>query len=398
MKAMAGIVIIGAGQCGVQAAFALRDLGYRGPVTLIGSQKNLPCERAPLTQKDAGSPKPFHRKSTYSKADIDLRLGLDVEKIDLRKKRVVLSNDDVLNYQKLLLTTGAKPKVFAGLAECQYLRSSADARALHAEFKPGVRIGIVGGGFIGLELAAAARQAGAEVTVFEAGPRILGRTVPPEIAAIVEKRHRAEGVEIRTGVGVISATRNSIKLVGGTKLDFDLAIACVGAEPATDIAEKARLIVDNGVVVDDMFRSSAPDVFAAGDCCNFEWRGYRARLQARRAYKDQGAFAAASMLGKEIQYDKVPGLLSHQFDLSLRVAGQFNPTPETWLRDLPGNTRLVFQCDDTGQLSAAAGIGSGNAVSRDISIFEKLIEKRAVLDPHLLADPANNLNRLLQAI
>ena len=394
---MAGVVIIGAGECGVRAAFALREHGFEGSVILIGDENALPYERPPLSKGGGFEPKAIRSKAAYAEARIDLRLGKRVGSIEAARKHVRLEDGSIVSYDRLLIATGARARLFAGMDGCMTLRTAADAAQITRLFADGTRVGIVGGGFIGLELAATARMRGSEVTVIEAGPRILGRAVPEEIAAVVHARHLTEGVGIKTSVPVARVHANTIELGDGTALTFDLVIAGVGAVPNTEVAEIGGLRVDNGIVVDGAFRTSVPDIFAAGDCCNFPWRGHRVRLESWRAAQDQGGHAAAAMLGGSAEYAKAPWFWSDQYDLSLQVAGIFDPAREVRRRGTSDDTILVFQCDEEGRLSAVAGIGSGNVVAKDIRLLEKLIERGASLDSAALADPSVNLKVLLKA-
>ena len=313
-----GMVIIGAGECGVRAAFALREKGYEGPVTLVGDEASLPYERPPLSKEIPVTPRPIRQEEDYLQADITLKRGVRVQAIDRQKKTVHLADGTTFGYNKLLLATGAKARLFPGMEACLTMRTDADAHSILSKLGKGANIGIIGGGFIGLELAAVARKAGAEVTVVEAAPRILGRAVPNEIASVLHERHRAEGVTLMTGTGVSGANDTTINLADGRKMTFDMVVAGVGAAPKSALAEAAGLEVANGIVVDSDFRTSDPNIFAAGDCSNFEWRGARVRLESWKAAQDQGVHAAAAMLGIKERYTKVPWFWSDQYDLGFR--------------------------------------------------------------------------------
>ncbi|MEQ8368534.1 MAG: FAD-dependent oxidoreductase, partial [Roseicyclus sp.] len=234
-------------------------------------------------------------------------------------------------------------------------------------------------------------------TVIEGAKRLLQRAVPAPIADVIHRRHEAEGVTLRTDTGVASADKTSATLADGTALSFDAVIAGVGALPNTELARKTGLIVANGIVVDETFRTSDPHIYAGGDCCNFDWAGERVRLESWKAAQDQGAHIAAAMMGEATPYAKVPWFWSDQYDLMLQVAGLFDMTGPIQERPMPDGQRLVFQCDMQGRLCAAAGIGPGNGIAKEISIFEKLIARGAILDPADLRDPEHNLKRLLRA-
>lgn len=392
---MDGVVIIGAGECGVRAAFSLRENGYSGEVTLIGAEASPPYERPPLSK--VGEIRAIRTAEAYSDHQIALRLGEAVTHIDLGNRLVSLSGGEAVTYDHLLLATGARARLFPGMEGCLTLRTNLDAQVILSRLTPGAKIGIIGGGFIGLELAALARRAGAEVTVVEAGQRLLGRAVPPQIAHVLQDRHCVEGVSLKLETAVAGASATRINLANGTSMEFDAVIAGVGALPETGLAEAAGLAVQNGIVVDCDFRTSDAHVFAAGDCCNFDWRGQRVRLESWKAAQDQGEHVALAILGQSVPYIKVPWFWSDQYDLSLQVAGIFDLGVPIHSRVTGDGTTVVFQCDAEQNLVAAAGIGPGNATSKDIRIFEKLIERRTIVDADRLADPSQNLKRLLAA-
>lgn len=391
------IVIIGAGECGVRAAFALREQGFAGRITVVGEETGLPYERPPLSKAVDSSVRPIRPEAAYAAAGIGLRRGDRATEIDRAAQRVSLHSGQSLAYDALLIATGARARLFPTMESCRTLRTDADAVAILDSITPGVFLGIIGGGFIGLELAAVARLRGAHVTVFEAGARLLGRAVPAEIAHLVADRHLAEGVAIETGVEIAAATDTTVSLSYGETRNFDMVVAGIGSLPNTELAEAAGIEVSNGIRVDAAFKTSDPHIFAAGDCCSFDWRGAPVRLESWKAAQDQGAFVAEAMLGKADSYRAVPWFWSDQYDLTLQVAGIFDPGLAISQRPTADGQCIVFQCNSAGHLIAAAGIGPGNSIAKDIRIFEKLIERDAPLDAGLLADPSQNIKRLLRA-
>ena len=282
------------------------------------------------------------------------------------------------------------------------MRSFDDALVIRRLLSPEMRVAVIGGGFIGLELAASAAKRGAAVTVIEALPRVLMRGVPEEIASIVTERHRAEGADIRTGTGIsaISGDANEVRvaLVDGTDVAADLLVVGIGAVPVTDLAESAGLAVENGIAVDRFLRTSDPDIFAAGDCCSFPleiYGGRRVRLESWRNAQDQGSLAAKNMLGAEEPVSAVPWFWSDQHDLTLQIAGLAEGADRHVRRDLGGGAFILFHLAPDGRLLAASGIGKGNAVARDIRLAEMLIAKRARPDPEALGSPDVKLKALL---
>ena len=396
---MSGIVIIGAGECGVRAAFSLRERGFVGPVTLINGEAGAPYERPPLSKNMNLQPKLIRSLDDYVDANIDMRSSVMALYIEPGQKKIVLSDNSTLFYDKLLIATGARANVLSGMENTLTLRTDKDANEILSKLKPRSHIGVIGGGFIGLELAATAVQAGARVTVIEGAKHILQRTVPKQIADLLYERHIAEGVEIRTETVVRSANATSITLDDDTILEFDAVVAGVGALPNTEIARKASLTVTNGIAVDSNFCTSDPSIYAAGDCCNFNWRGKLVRLESWKAAQDQGVHAAACMLGADESYNKVPWFWSDQYDLTLQVAGLFDINAEIKSRNSETNTHIVFQCDSENKLLAVAGIGigTGNAASKELKIFEKLIERKLRVDKTQLMDASFNPKILLKA-
>ncbi|WP_312798044.1 NAD(P)/FAD-dependent oxidoreductase [Tianweitania sp.] len=408
----AGMVIVGAGECGIRAAMSLREQGYHGRVTLIGAEAHLPYERPPLS-KDAmagesmPTPKTITSRDLLDAQRISLISGVTVGAIDRAGRFVRLSTGESIPYDKLLLATGAEPRrlpMAEGLSRCATLRTFDDALAIRSHLSRGIRVAVIGGGFIGLELAASARRLGCPVTVIESLPRILARAVPVEIAAIIHAEHIAHGVDIRTGAGLVSMVEGpgglSIALTDGTSVEADLCIIGIGAVPHVSLAEEAGLTVDNGIAVDAELRTDDPHIFAAGDCCSFPldlYGGRRIRLEAWRNAQEQGALAAANMLGGHEGHKAVPWFWSDQYGLGLQIAGLCDEGSQTVRRDVSGGAFILFHLADHGRLVAASGIGPGNTIARDIRLAEMLIAKRACPPIDKLAAADTKLKALLAA-
>ena len=406
-----GMVIIGAGECGGRAALALRDLGYEGPVTLVGDEPHLPYERPPLSKEamtgEAPAIKAIATDALFAERSIRHIHSVRAVAIDRAAHAVRLSDGSSLAYGKLLLATGSVPRKLPmpGLGpRCIYLRTFDDALAIRAHLGAGNRVAIIGGGFIGLELAAAARKLGATVTVIEAQLRILMRGVPAEIAEIIRKAHEAEGVSIRAGQGIAAIVGEGaevgITLADGQKIVADLMVIGIGAMPVTTLAAEAGLTIDNGIAVDDRLQTEDPDIFAAGDCCSFPlaiYGGRRVRLEAWRNAQEQGALAARNMLGADEAHAAVPWFWSDQYGLTLQIAGLSDEGRTSVRRDLDDDAFILFHLAEDGRLVAASGIGPGNAVARDIRLAEMLIAKRASPAPEALGSQTVKLKSLLAA-
>ena len=407
---MADFVIVGAGECGARAAFALREKGFDGTITLIGGEAHLPYERPPLSKEvlvAGAGPKLVADAERYAATGIAVLPGRTVLAIDRAGRRVLLGDGAALPYDKLLLATGARPRALPGTAcggRIAALRSHDDAQRIRAHLVEGSHIAILGGGFIGLELAASARKLGASVTLVEGLPRVLSRGVPAEIAAIVAGRHAEEGVDVLCGAKVANIEERpgevSLMLEDGRVVAASLLVVGIGAVPNTELAEAAGLAVDNGIAVDGLLRSSDPDIFAAGDCTSYPLPLYgdrRVRLESWRNAQEQGQLAAANMLGGEEAHCAVPWFWSDQYDMTLQIAGLADGAAATVRRDLGEGAFILFHLDAGGRLIAASGIGRGNAVARDIRLAEMLIAARRHPDPAALAAPETKLKTLLAA-
>lgn len=403
------IVIVGAGECGARAAFALRDKGYEGEITLIGAEPHLPYERPPLSKEglaEAHGPKHIADAERYQAQVIKVFVDTTVEAIDRTAKRLRTADGRELAYDRLLLATGASPRLFPGqplaAPSVRMLRTHTDATAIRTALAPGKVVAIIGGGFIGLELAATARKLGAHVVLLEGQPRVLSRGVPEEIAAIVAERHRSEGVDIRCNAAIAGveadAERARIALANGDVVAADLVVVGIGAVPNTALAEAAGLAIDNGIAVDETLCTSDPDIFAAGDCCSFplgHYGGRRLRLEAWRNAQDQGTLAAANLLGAAEPVTSLPWFWSDQYDLTLQIAGLAEGA--TVRRELGDGAFILFHLDASGRLIGASGIGTGNAVARDIRLAEMLIAAGKRPDPQALGSSETKLKALLAA-
>jgi 3-phenylpropionate/trans-cinnamate dioxygenase ferredoxin reductase subunit len=364
------MLIVGAGQCGGRAALTLREQGYDGPVTLIGDEPHLPYERPPLSKDVMVSevePKPrfIADQKIFIDRKIQCMTGTRAIAIDRRERAVALANSRTLPYEKLLLATGAVPRRLplpgAEGGRCAYLRTHDDALRIRKVLAADSHVAVLGGGFIGLELAASARKRGARVTVIEALPRILTRGVPDEIADVIDARHRAGGVVLACAKSLSALRENAggieITLADGSFISADLLVIGIGAVPVTDLAQEAGLVIDNGIAVDTQLRTSDPNIYAAGDCCSFPvaiYGGRRVRLECWRNAQDQGELAARNMLGAEESASAAPWFWSDQYDLRLQIAGLPEEGRRLVRRDLPDGAFILFHLADDGRLVAAS--------------------------------------------
>ena len=406
-------MIVGGGECGVSAALAAREHGYAGQVTIIGKEVHLPYERPPLSKdmlcvEAMPTPKTIASPNRLAANAITFMAGTTVTAIVPEARTVGLADGGAVTYDKLLIATGSRPRMLptADLPDERIacLRTFDDALRIRGFLEPDRHVVIIGGGFIGLEVAAAARRRGAQATVVEALPRVLSRVVPEEIATAVAERHRAEGVAIHSGVRVESIETGQstviVRLADGRHVAADSLVIGIGAGPVTDLAEVAGLEVADGILVDDRLRTSVPDIYAGGDCCAFPLPIYghrRVRLECWRNALAQGALAARNMLGADEAVSDVPWFWSDQYDLTLQIAGLPGAGTTTVRRDLGNGAFLLFHLHDDGRLVAASGIGKGTSIARDIRIAEMLIAQRIKSDAATLSAPTIRLKSLLAA-
>jgi 3-phenylpropionate/trans-cinnamate dioxygenase ferredoxin reductase subunit len=407
-----GMVIVGAGEAGARAAIELRTQGWNGSITLIGEEKKTSYERPPLSKdclltEEEPSPVFILDQGKLAQLTIEFLPGMAVTEIDRNNRSVVLTDGRRIGYERLLLATGARPRKLSlegsDVSNILYLRTFADALAIRSGLLPGKHVAVIGGGFIGLEVAASARKRGCSLTLIEVAPRILMRGVPEGIARIVEARHRQAGVVFKLGVGInsIKDTKNgqAIILADGTFIHCDMIIAGIGAIPETSLASQCGLEIENGVRVNEMLATSDPNIFAAGDCCSFPhplYAGKRIRLEAWRNAQDQGVHVARNMLGATEPYAAVPWFWSDQYDFTLQVTGLPDQGEKTVIRDLGESGKLFFHFTVEGKLAAASGIGTA-AIAKDIRIAEMLIEKQGTLDGDAFVRPEVKLKSLLKA-
>jgi len=389
------IVIIGAGQAGAQAVATLRAEGFGGTITMVGDEPYAPYQRPPLSKAYLLGTLERARlflkpDSFYSEANCDLILGVSARAIDRAAKTVALSDGRTLSYDMLLLATGTRVRRIkcpgAELSGIHYLRSIEDVDGLNAVFQKGKRLAIVGGGYIGLEVAAVAAKQGLDVTMFEALGRVMARAVSRPVSDFFEQVHRGAGVRLLLNTGV-EAFEGAGKLesvkVGANHFPADLALVGIGAVPNTEIAREAGLPCEDGIVVDENCATADPAIFAAGDCT---WHIGRAgaplRLECVQNAIDQAKHAAYAMVGKPRPYREVPWFWSDQYDLKLQIAGLSQEGDAIVLRGDPAGRKFaVFHLRN----GAVAAVESVNAPAEYL-VGRRLIADGAHVAPERLAD------------
>jgi 3-phenylpropionate/trans-cinnamate dioxygenase ferredoxin reductase component len=397
------LIIVGAGQAAAQAVQSLRADGFSGPITLIGEEAYAPYQRPPLSKAYLlGS---FARERLflkpdgfYRESDCSLILNTRVQAIHRAEKTVALPDGQRLPYDKLLLTTGTRVRKLtcpgADLAGVHYLRSIADVDGLQALFRPGARLAIVGGGYIGLEVAAVAAKRGLAVTVFEAMDRLMARAVSPLVSNFFAAEHEKSGVtlKLRTGVEAIEGDgKVEGARAGGQTMPADMVLVGIGVVPNDELAVQAGLACEDGIVVDQSGMTADPSIFAAGDCTRHIGRdGNAIRLECVQNAIDQAKHCALAISGKPATYSEVPWFWSDQYDLKLQIAGLARPGDQIVPRGDPASRKFaVFHLRD-GMVAAVEAVNA----APDYLAARKWIAGGARIAPEKLADPSVPLKQM----
>lgn len=404
-------IIIGAGHAGGELAVALRNEGWEGRILLLGEEAHLPYHRPPLSkaylagsvEKSSLAIRPL---AAYERANVEFMPGVRVVRIDRTNQRLQLADGAQLSYDRLAIATGGRARplsvpnaaVAERCANFHYLRTLDDVEQIRAQLAAGKRLAIVGGGYIGLEVAASAVAQGLQVTVLEALPRVLQRVTAAELSAYYERKHREAGVDIRTGVQVadLEVTDDTVTAVlcaDGSRLAADLVVVGIGLIANTELAAEAGLQVDNGILVDEHAQTSDPHIYAAGDCTNHPnaLLGRRLRLESVPNALEQSRVAAANMAGKAKTHASVPWFWSDQYELKLKMVGLSE-----------GFERLVLRGDPaTDSFSAFYLKGdkvlAADTVNRpqDFIAAKRLVAESIAVTAAQLADDSKPLKELL---
>jgi 3-phenylpropionate/trans-cinnamate dioxygenase ferredoxin reductase subunit len=399
-------VIVGASLAGAKAAEALREEGFDGPLVMIGEESERPYERPPLSKdyllgKADRETIYVHPREWYAEHDVDLRLGVEVTSIDRAAHEVSLADGRKAGYGKLLLATGSSPRRLsvpgADLDSVLYLRSAGDSDRIMAAFQDASRVAVIGAGWIGLETAAAARAAGAEVTVLEMAELPLQRVLGRQVARVFADLHLANGVDLRGGVRITEISgsggkADGVRLADGRHVEADVVIVGVGISPNVQLAAAAGLEVDNGVWVNAQLRSSDPDIFAAGDVANafHPLLGKHVRVEHWANALNQPQTAAKAMLGQDVAYDLVPYFYTDQYDLGMEYAGYVEPDgyDEVVFRgDVEGREFIAFWLGDHGRVLAGMNVNVWDVNDA----IQALVRSGQPVDVAALSDPGTPL-------
>jgi 3-phenylpropionate/trans-cinnamate dioxygenase ferredoxin reductase component len=405
------IVIVGAGHCGGRAAQALRELGWAGAIDLIGAEPHAPYERPPLSKgllTAERTPEQCRLRTPEDEAREHVtRHVATVYAIDTAHRTVHLDNGASLAYESLLLATGGELRRLAipgaDLPGVLGLRTLDDAAALAAQLRPGAHLLIIGGGFIGLEVAASAVAMGCAVSVVEGAARLLGRAVPAAMAERVLALHRARGVSVHLGVMPQSISRTAaglaVQMADGSTLDADAVLVGVGIEPAAALARAAGLAVNRGILVNAELQTNVPGIFAAGDVAEFPSpvSGEMIRQETWHNAETQARVAAHNLLGGHVRYDTLPWFWSDQYDHQLQVCGEPALAAQSVSRLLGADALLEFYLNASGRLVGVSGWGPLSQVAKELKIARTLLERGAAVTTAALADNQIKLKSLLIA-
>jgi 3-phenylpropionate/trans-cinnamate dioxygenase ferredoxin reductase subunit len=400
-------VIVGASLAGAKAAETLRQEGFDGRVVLIGTERELPYERPPLSKEylrgEAGRDKVYvHDESFYAENEIELRLGRTAESLDLASRELALDEGERLRYDRLLLATGSEPRRLSlpgsELDEIFYLRDVGDSDTLRERLDRGGSAVVVGAGWIGAEVAASARQRGLDVTVVEPASVPLEHVLGAEVGAVYRDIHADHGVRMLLGTGVEAfegaGAVERVRTDTGRELECDLVVVGIGVQPRTGLAAEAGLAVDDGILVDEHLQTGTPGVFAAGDVANARHPFYDEAIRVEHWANalNQGPAAARNMLGRASAYERLPYFFSDQYDVGMEYTGY----ARSW-------DRVVFRGDPAGREFVAFWLADDRVVAgMNVNVWDvtdpikRLITTRATVDDRRLSDPDVPLAELAQ--
>jgi 3-phenylpropionate/trans-cinnamate dioxygenase ferredoxin reductase component len=408
MSTQQTFVIVGGGLAGAKAAQTLRDEGFDGRVVLLGDEDVAPYERPPLSKDylrgDAGRDAIWaQEEGWYDAHDVELRTGTHVAEVVPASSEVVLDGGERIRYDQLLLATGSAAKRIpipgAELEGVHVLRTVADSDALREALSPGARVVVIGAGWIGCEVAASARQRGAEVAMVAPEEVPLERVLGPEVGAIYRDVHAKQGVELVLGTGVEAIEGNGrasgVRVAGGRILPADVVVLGVGAAPRLELAQAAGLRVEDGVLADDRLRASVPNIYVAGDIARAQHPilGETVRVEHWGTALEQGPVAARNMLGQDVAYDRIPYFFSDQYDVGMEYAGHALTYDRVVFRGDPSTFEFMAFWMRGDRVAAGINVNVWD-VNEDI---QALVRNGASVSDEALRDPDVQLSGLVTA-
>ena len=407
------ILILGAGQAGAYAASEIRKYDKESQITIFSEESYLPYERPPLSKECIIGKKNFEELSFFSKSfyeveNINIKYQA-VEKVNFEKKILITNDNQNHNYDSLLIATGSKNRQLSYDKENQdikdnilYLRNIEDSKKIKNIIESHNKFAIIGGGFIGLEIASSISQLDKTAHIIEMGPQVMGRIIPSQIASMVSKHHENRGNSIFVNSNILSIKKidreYQIELNNNKKILVDFIIAGIGSFANVDLFENTSLKLDNGIVTDEFCRTSEKDVFAAGDVSNFYHPFYnsRMRLESYQHAQNHGIAAARNILGQNIPYNKIPWMWSNQFDLNIQLIGICNDFDQEVQRGDSFEEGIIYIYLKNKKIMGACGIGIAGKVGRDIKLAGKISENEIEIDKKQLLNREVKLNKLLK--
>ena len=410
---MKNIIILGAGQSAVYAAKQIREVDKDSQITIIGEEKNLPYERPPLS-KDyiLGKLKLeqflFFSNEFYKQNNINIITEEKIIKVNFNKKTLTSSKNNDFNYDQLLIATGSKNRKLdienldkKIQNEIIYLRNIEESEEIKKRINIANEILVIGGGFIGLEIASSASQLGKKVTIVEMGDQLMGRVIPKEIANMIQSVHEENDntIYLKTQIKKITKKNNSFQILLNSKttLSADLIIVGIGSSPNTSLFVESSLEINNGIITDEFSRTSIPDVFAAGDVSNFfhPMYGTHMRLESFKHAQNQGINAGKNILGIQTSYAEIPWMWSDQFNLNLQMTGICNDYESFVQRGSDVQEGIIFFFIKNRRIRGACGLGVGGKIGRDIRLAGKISEKCIKVTKEILSNKNLPLKKLL---
>lgn len=406
------IIILGGGQAAAYAASEIRKVDSNSRLTMISEEESLPYERPPLSKdyllnKMTLDDCLFFPQEFYKENKINFIQNTRMNNINFNKKEITSINNQKFYYDKLLIATGSNnrklqinEKDILPDENLIYLRNSMESKNLKNKIKLAKKILIIGGGFIGLEIASSASQLGKEVTIIEKSKQLMGRVIPTEIANLVQKKHEKNGTKIKLNIHIkqINKLESSyeVTLKNNEKLLTDLIIVGVGSLPNTSIFSQSDIEIENGIVTDEFSKTSIPDVFAAGDVANFFHPLYNKhiRLESFKHAQNHGINAGKNMLGIKTSYNEIPWMWSDQFELNLQLTGLCNDYETISQRGTDIKEGIIYFFLKNRMIMGACGVGVGGKIGRDIRLAGKLSEKKIKVSKEILSNKNIKLNKI----
>jgi len=400
-------LIVGAGQAGGYAAQALRAGGYRGRLLLVGDEPFAPYERPPLSKsvllaEDSESGfEAWLDESGFRDGSIAEHIVGRVAHLDTGRRQAWLESGETLDYEKCLLATGGRARPLAAAppsGRIAYLRTLNDALQLRGLIAQSRSAAVIGGGFLGLEIAASARTRGLAVTVFESAPRLLARAMPTGFSDRLLRKHALHGVRVVLNSGAVRIEEQDAAVEVSNEREvstFDLCVIAVGQEPNDGLARASGIAVNNGIVVDERCRTSAPDVYAAGDCTNFPLgrTGRRTRLESWQNAKDQAIVAAQNMLGDPSSYDPTPWFWTDQYDWNIQMLGLMDDSIDRWVTRQAADDKTLIMGLHGRAVVYALALNQGG----ELRALKRIVEQGILIDPERLADMSVKLRQVDRA-